>query len=435
MQSKLRPRLLVLALLLAALAAPPAAASGFGRFQHGGRATAQAGAMTARAADPSAVFYNPAAITRLPGLQLTAGADFNNATDEYDSPTGNHPANHIIEFPPFAYLTWQGRDGGSPWAVGIGLDTPYWSDVDFDTALFPARFVTRRTALELWEVHPVLAYALDDRWSIGGGVRYLYGSLLQGNNIRGEVEGTTGPVPVEAELRLDGDVDAFAFDLALHYESIVWGWGAVYRSGAELEDSADLTFNARDVAAPNDPQVQAELDRLLFDRGARQTFELPWEIRTGVWIAPYPELRLELDLAYTGWSELDRSRVFPEFGDPLAAQVSALSKERQWDDVVSIRLGLEGDVGERFKVLAGLALEPSPVPSSTLEPGFPRGDALVYAVGFSYDLPDLSFDLGVSLHDHDDRSVRGLELDAPNVEGTFSARDIVWAASARWRFE
>ncbi|HYH46879.1 MAG TPA: transporter, partial [Thermoanaerobaculia bacterium] len=50
-----------------------AAASGFGLFQHGGRATGQVGAFTARAADPSAVTYNPAALTRVPGLQLQAG--------------------------------------------------------------------------------------------------------------------------------------------------------------------------------------------------------------------------------------------------------------------------------------------------------------------------------------------------------------------------
>ena len=96
-----------------------------------------------------------------------------------------------------------------------------------------------------------------------------------------------------------------------------------------------------------------------------------------------------------------------------SGQFSSTVEQRQRARVRPRRDVASGDVGERYKVMAGLAFEPSPVPTSTLEPGFPRGDAMVYAVGFSYDLPDLSFDLGVSLHDHDDRSVRGLELDAP----------------------
>jgi long-chain fatty acid transport protein len=422
----------LLCLLVAAWTAPPAAASGFGRFQHG-RGTGQAGALTARGDDPSALFYNPAAITRLPGFQIAAGLDFHNATDEYTSASGNFPANHIIEFPPYVYLTWEGPDGDSPWSYGLGLDTPYFSETDFDPVGFPGRFVNRRFALELFELHPVVAYELNERWSVGGGIRYLYGLLLQGDNVRGTVGGTNGPVDVEAETRLKSRTDALGFDLAAHYDTLVWGFGAVYRSGAELDDKGDLTFRLRDVSVPDDPVAQQAIDAFLFDRTANQTFDLPWELRTGLWVAPYPELRLELDVAYMAWSELQATLVTPEAGDPLAADIAGLSKFRDWDDVLSVRLGLEGDVGERYKVMAGVAYEPSPVPSDRIEPGFPRGDAFVYAAGFSYDLPDVSFDVGLSFHDHANRRVRGIETDLPLRPGEFSARDIVWSAGARWR--
>src|SRR5687767_2057441 len=53
-------RRIVLGSSLALLATAPSMASGLSAFQHGGRATGQAGAFTARAADPSAVTYNPA---------------------------------------------------------------------------------------------------------------------------------------------------------------------------------------------------------------------------------------------------------------------------------------------------------------------------------------------------------------------------------------
>ncbi|HUP42253.1 MAG TPA: hypothetical protein VM599_03505, partial [Thermoanaerobaculia bacterium] len=77
---------------------------------------------------------------------------------------------------------------------------------------------------------------------------------------------------------------------------------------------------------------------------------------------------------------------------------------------------------------------PSPVPDGNIEPGFPRGDALVYAAGLSYNLSWISFDLGYSFWDYDDRQAAGQELQRPNVRSTYSAQEQVWSASARWRY-
>src|SRR3954447_24068465 len=95
-----RCRVVLLCLLAAALGASLAAASGFGLFQHGARAIGQAGAFTARASDPSALFYDPAAIARLSGVQLGAGRDITTPTIDYTSQTGSFQARHIIQFPP-----------------------------------------------------------------------------------------------------------------------------------------------------------------------------------------------------------------------------------------------------------------------------------------------------------------------------------------------
>ena len=64
--------------------------------------------------------------------------------------------------------------------------------------------------------------------------------------------------------------------------------------------------------------------------------------------------------------------------------------------------------------------------------GFPQGDALVLAVGGSYNLPGLSFDAGYSYHQHSDTDAR---LEGPDqaVNGTFSGRAQVFSISARWR--
>jgi long-chain fatty acid transport protein len=430
--SRLAPLAAALGVLAAALP-QPAAAGSWGNTQHGGRATGQAGAFVARASDPSAVRYNPAGVAHLGGFQILGGLDFSNATDEYSSVTGDHAANHTIQFPPSLYLTYHLPGGESPWALGLGVDTPYWYSVDWDTALFPGRFLTRESKLRLWEVHPVVAYEIDDRWSVGGGVRYLFGELDLGQNFAGTlpaVPGVRPVVPFEVELIADGSVDAVSFDAGLQFATNVWGWGVGYRHGAELESNDAYEVSVRDITIP---ALAGQVESSLGVFEAQQSFELPWELTTGVWIAPYPELRIELDAAFAAWSGSETRIVDPSRQGPVLGEV-VQTRSRRWDDTLSVRLGVEGDLTSTWAIHGGVALEPSPVPDDNVEPGFPRGDALVYAAGFSYNLSWISFDLGYSFWDYDDRRAAGQELQRPNVRSTYSAHEQVWSFSARWRY-
>ena len=100
-------RVVALCLLAALEGASLVSASGFGLFQHGARAIGQAGAFTARASDPSAMTYNPAAITKLNGLQVEAGLDMNNPTVSYQSQSGEFQARRMN-------ARSRPRSGGSP---------------------------------------------------------------------------------------------------------------------------------------------------------------------------------------------------------------------------------------------------------------------------------------------------------------------------------
>jgi len=425
-----QPRIVLLCLAALLAGADLAAASSFELFQHGGRAMGQAGAFTARASEPSAVTYNPAAITRLEGFQAQAGLDFNNADDEYQSSTGSFSAHHIIQFPASLYTTW--KPGESPWALGLGLDSPFYYRTDWRPVFFPGRFLERTFEVRVYEIHPVLAYDLGDGWSVGGGVRYLFGTMEQGNNALVNVFTAPGQplTRVEVERTAEADVDALSWDLAVHYAATVWGWGAVYRGNAELKGSGDVDYDPRDVPAGN-PALDAALRSRFSGGSARQSFELPREIRGGVWIAPYPELRIELDASWQSWSSLENTDV--TYSPNAFDDGPTVTTPRDWDDTLSLRLGLEGDITDNFMLYGGVAQEPSPVPGSTLEPGFPRGDAMVYAIGGSYSFPRVSFDVGYSLHQHGDIGARGQELQNPGVRGSYSTNNPTFGFSVRWR--
>ncbi|HVS00384.1 MAG TPA: outer membrane protein transport protein [Thermoanaerobaculia bacterium] len=421
-------RRVVLLCFAGLLGADLASAAGFGLFQHGGRGMGQAGAFTARASEPSAVTYNPAAITRLEGFQLQAGLDFSNAEDTYESSTGRFSAAHVIQFPPSVYLTW--KPEGRAFALGLGLDSPFWYRIDWEARLFPGRYLRRITELEVFELHPVLAYDLGGGWSVGGGARYVFGSLEQADNGFVQVFRPGGSVTVEVERDAKADVDDIGWDAALHYAAPAWGWGVVYRSPVRLKGSGEASYTSRD--APDLPGLDEQLDERLRDGRASQAFELPRELRTGIWFAPYPELRLELDADYEAWSSLEETAITynPDtFGDG-----PTILTRRDWKDTTSLRLGLEGDLTDTVMMYGGVAYEPSPVPSSTVEPGFPRGDAMVYAAGMSYSFPQISFDLGYSFHEYNSRGAEGQELLNPAAGGRYTASEQVWGFAVRWRY-
>ncbi len=420
-------RVTSLGLLVALFGASLAAASGFGLFQHGARAVGQVGAFTARASEPSAVYYNPAAITKLDGFQLQAGLDFSNATDQYHSATGSFEAHHVIQFPPHLYATWKPK--GNPFAFGLGIDSPAYYTQDWQEALFPGRFLTRRVELRLFEVHPVIAYDLDEGWSVGGGARYLRGNFDQERN--GLIAVTPPPTTVvEVERNAGANVDAYAWDLSVHYAAPHWGWGAVYRSEANLKGNGSVGYSVRN------PPIIPGLDAILSSRFGQgsisESFTIPQELRGGIWYAPYPELRFEVDASYQTWSDLDTTDItfHPDaFGDGPTVRTI-----RDWKDTTALRLGIEGDITDHLSLFGGVASEPSPVPGATLEPGFPRADATVYGAGFTYNFPQISFDMAYSYFSYSNRGTANQELANPGRTGTYTAREQRWGASVRWRF-
>lgn len=429
----MKRRALLLLCVLTPVSAPLAAA-GFGLFQHGGRGAAQAGAFVARADGPSAVRYNPAGVARLEGLQFEAGLDFGAPKDELDSPGRTDLPHHIIQFPPALYATWKPKEAALPLTFALGLDSPLWTIENWDTALFPGRFETIRQEATFFEIRPTVGWAIGEHWSLGGSLRYVKGAFETSFASREELFlGPQNVVVAEITGEAATDLDGFGIDVGVQYSAPNWGWGAVLGSGVALDGGGDISYFPREPFT--DPQVQAAFDRRFTSSAAQMNFELPPTAAVGLWWGLTDSLKVEGDIVWSGWSALDRTRIeiannpYRSYG---SGEPEALDRPRDWQDVVSLRLGAEWTLSPQWALGGGIALEPSPVPEATIEPGFPQGDALVLAFGASYNLPGLSFDAGYSYHQHSDTDAR---LQGPGlpVDGTFSGRAQVFSISARWR--
>ncbi|MEO8197093.1 MAG: outer membrane protein transport protein [Thermoanaerobaculia bacterium] len=420
------------ALLFLALLAPlsaPLAAAGFGLFQHGGRGAAQAGAFVARADDPSAVRYNPAGVARLDGFQFEAGLDFQAPVDELDSSGQTDLAHHIIQFPPAIYATWKPKELAVPLTFGLSLDAPFWTIVNWDTALFPGRFDTIRQETSLFELRPTVAWAIDERWSLGGSLRYVRGGFETSWATTEVFAAGQQNVVTQINSEAATQVDGFGFDLGVQYTAPTWGLGAVLGSGVALDGSGDIGYFPPEPFA--DARAEAAFRGRFVSSSAQMDFALPPTLSAGLWWGVTASLKLEGDVVWTGWSTLDRTRIHIAV-DPYAAPPPALDRRRDWNDVVALRLGAEWTLSPQWALGGGLAFEPSPVPDKTIEAGFSQGDTTVFAFGASYNLPGLSFDAGYSYHQSADRKADFDGYDFP-YPGTFSSRAQVFSISARWR--
>ncbi len=408
---------------------PPSNASSFGRFQHGGRGTAQAGALVARADGASAVAYNPAALTRFDGLSIQAGLDFDSPTVESSSASGSDSAEHSIQFPPALYVGW--HPAGSPFALGLGLHSPLWRLTDWQTGDSPGRFTARGSEARLFELRAVGAWRIDPRSSIGGGARLVRGELGYSDARTASLPSTGGPVDFEVDRLAEvGDADGAGFLVAFDHRRERWGFGATWASAVEIEGNGELTYVVRDPAAlPADALAAA---RARFRRGtSRLSDSLPERWTAGLWLAASARLRLELDAELARWSAVATPRASDE--PDLLGPPFAIGRRSGWRDTLSLRAGAELALDEAWSLGAGLAFEPSPADSGSVEPGAPQGDALVLAGGASWAAEKISFDLGASYHDHAGQDAERQEAD-PAIRSRYSARVLVWAVSARWSF-
>jgi len=232
------------------------------------------------------------------------------------------------------------------------------------------------------------------------------------------------------ERNAGANVDAYAWDVSVHYGAPHWGWGAVYRSEAELKGNGTVGYHPRDV--PTIPGLDAILSSRFASGSVSESFKIPQELRGGIWYAPYPELRFELDASYQTWSDVGTTDV--TFNPNAFGDGPTVHTVRNWKDTTALRLGIEGDLTDNFSLFGGIASEPSQVPGGTVEPGFPRGDATVYGAGFTYNFPQISFDMAYSYFSYSNRGAANQEVLNPSRTGTYTSREQRWGASVRWRF-
>jgi long-chain fatty acid transport protein len=287
-------------------------AAGFRTLDQSASAVGQSGAFVAQADDPSALFFNPAGMTQLRGVQTSFGTLLVGGSTNFTSPTGATTRGDFggsVAFPPPSnyYLTANLKDLGlnalGDLTAGIGVLSPfgvlyrYPNDSPFSTA------VTSQS-LPLIDIKPTLAYKLNDQLSIGVGADiYTFASFWgDGRSVTKLNNAGLPGIPPGTPLEVNGNDTAAGFNVSLLYTPFrnadgkpLANIGLVYRSQATLHLKGNFLANGG----------------LLAD--ASTTVVLPQVLTGGIALWPIRdqghEWKIELDVDYTGWKSLRNTDV------------------------------------------------------------------------------------------------------------------------------
>jgi long-chain fatty acid transport protein len=361
--------------------------NGFDIYEQSAKAVGMAGAVTAQADDPSAIFFNPAGITQLDGAQVSMGACLVMPTMQFQSKgntvMGSYPGETakikdqawVI---PNAYVTYKVNDRvsvgmGSFSHFGLGVEWPkYWE----------GRFTpgTTKTILTTTSISPVVAFKPFENLSIGLGPYIQYFNIELNNSV---LIGPPTP-PLTPNNNRDQTVQS-----SLSANNWNWGWQAGFR--LKIVDS--LTFGAAYLSevlhkiTDGDQEITSLTNgAVILTQGYSGDFTLPATLRLGLAWQGGP-WTIEGGAQWTEWSSYKTLQAVFDNG-------TSLTSPKNWHNAWLWRIGAQYRVNKYLDLRAGFFYDETPIPSDTLDPLVPSGDRKGYCGGIGLHLNRLTFDVG-----------------------------------------
>jgi long-chain fatty acid transport protein len=393
-------------------------AAGFSIFEAGAKALGMGGAFTAQADDPSAIFFNAAGIADLERTQLYLGVSTiftgtSFAGVDPDPGYGSTGETGTMVFPPFnAYVTYQFKEGLTG---GLGVFNAYGLGQYWDNeASFPGRHISYHVDLKTFYFNPTIAWRAHEKLSLGGGVQAVYSMVnLKSYSQRYDPNGSglldVGTVNLEGNSSLDwggnfgimvGPFSGFTL-------------GVAFRSQVAANVTGDATFTQLPTGSQQfDDAVAAGFPQ---NQGVETTVNLPWLLSVGGAYRFKEKWTVEVDFNYVGWSEFEKLEF--RFDDPDLNT----ARVQDYDDVLSIRSGLQYELTQEWDLRGGYYYDPTPQPTKAVSPLLADTDRHGISLGFGYGVETWVIDAFALALLTSDRSTDGQNLDGFNGDyGTFA---------------
>jgi long-chain fatty acid transport protein len=359
-------------------------ASGYALYEMNARAHGMAHAYIARVDDASAVWYNPAALTRIEGTEIYGSATWIHTGGDFtpditgvtiDAVEGDH-------FPPNFYVGHQFSDN---WRFGIGAYTPFGLTTEWPELSTPS-FVSQKADLKTFYLTPSVAYKINPFLSIGGGFDIVFSQVQLDRQV------SLAPLaPVVVFNTIEADGTDFGFNLgALIETSSNLNLAITYKSKIEVDYDGTVEFTG----------VPSQLSSFLPTGDASLELPMPAQIMIGA-STTYEKFSIEADWIYTMWDQLDTIDVDFVINTPVLRDAQII---RNFDNGWSLRIGVEYSFSDHLALRGGYFFDETPAPDQAIDPILPDGTRNGITFGFGYITEGWTFDVGYMALFMDDRT-------------------------------
>jgi long-chain fatty acid transport protein len=375
----------VLALAVAGLAAAPAVGAGFGIFEQGSKAMGMAGAFTAQADDPSALFHNPAGIAFQKERDFAVGftwiqsteAGFEGSAAGFPGPGVTAEQETLSEFPPHAYWV---QPLNRTWTFGLGVMTPFGLTTEWqDVPTFTGRFISHFASLTAIDVNPTLGWQATPNFGIAVGAIGRFSTVELKRDIP-QFNPFTQTVADIATLHLEGDLDnqGYGWNAGILHKVGDFSWGLSYRAPITVDYEGDSELTQNLTNTPFDALVRNVLP---FDTTfpVETGIDFPAMASLGLAYQLTPGFLAEVDFNWTGWSSFEDLEInFPD------GQLPSSTIPEEYEDANNYRLGLRWDTSPANQWRAGVVFDETPQPEQAVSPLLPDSDRWGFTLGYGH---------------------------------------------------
>lgn len=330
----------------------------------------------------SSMFWNPATMTQVPGIQsetvftgVIPYASHSPAAGSTLGAFGGASDSASDALVPASYFSWQIRP--NLW-IGMSINSPFGLSVNF-----PERWAGRdyagATTLRTYNATPSIAYRFNDWISVGVGVQVQYGSA----NLSTGIGATPG---VDAVIGGNGWGYGFTAGVTLTptpTTTVGLGW----RSGLNQKINGTLQTSAV-LPGTTTGSVSTTLDLPdTVSLGVRQRLDSAWTLLGTV--------------EWTNWSRIGTATILQPNGAPATLLAGAgggnVTLPFQYRDGWFFSGGAEYLWNDRLTLRTGLGYEISPIDDQVRTPRLPDNDRFWASIGATWQVfKGLHFDLAYS---------------------------------------
>ena len=318
-------------------------------------ATARGNAFVATANDPAAVYYNPAGISQLDGMNASIGAYGIVLGSTYKGPAGEITSKTQLAVLPQFFSTIS-----LPYnfTFGMGTYSPYGLRTEWpDNSLLAAAGQTGE--IDYVTLNPVIAYQIIPTLSIAAGPTLNYS----------EAQFKLNPGFIDNIRGRDWDTGYNAGVLWHPWEQ--HSFGVTYRSATDMNYQGHGTLPPGAVTLPfNTIPISANV-------------HFPQTVALGYSFRPTTNWNFEVDADWTDWTHLQTVNI-----NPLPAGF-AFNYHPSW----MYDFGATRYLGKGWKVSGGFMYSENSVPNNTFNPLVPDSDRYIFSVGVGKQYKQFSWDV------------------------------------------